>query len=128
MENQLYSFIQVLFPNLIDDMFDGPDAGLGFRGAGIVGSLIGQAIFPNEIIEGKMAAKQDYRVFHDYWRAFRRDFGQATCLWVLFALLGLLILADYQLGLANSGALGGILIAVARLCPTGTTALNAGGS
>ena len=64
-------------------------------------------------VAGKMAAKQDYRVFHDYWRAFRRDFGQATRLWVLFALLGLLILADYQLGLANSGALGGVLIAVA---------------
>ena len=60
-----------------------------------------------------MAAKQEYRVFHDYGRAFRRDFAQATRVWVLFILLGLLILADYQLGLANSGALGGVLIAVA---------------
>lgn len=64
-------------------------------------------------VANKMAAKQDYRIFHDYWIAFRRDFKQATCMWLLFAVLGFLILIDYQLGISAGGALGGLLIAVA---------------
>lgn len=64
-------------------------------------------------VAGKMAAKEPYRVFHDYCTAFKRDFGLATRTWLLFAVVGVLILADYQIGLANSGAAGGALIAAA---------------
>lgn len=64
-------------------------------------------------VAGKMAAGQEYRVFHDYGAAFRRDFALATRTWLGMAALGLLLYADYRLGLANSGPVGGALIASA---------------
>ena len=64
-------------------------------------------------VAGKMAAGQDYRVFADYRKAFCRDFALATRTWLALAALGLLLYADYRLGLANSGAVGGALIAAA---------------
>lgn len=76
-------------------------------------------------VAGKMAAKEPYRVFHDYGMAFKRDFGLATRTWLVFAVVGALIVADYAIGLANPGAWGGALIGVAAaaalvwLCATG---------
>lgn len=64
-------------------------------------------------VAGKMAAGQEYRIFHDYWAAFRRDFTLATRTWLAMAVAGLLLWADYRLGLSYSGSLGGILIAAA---------------
>ena len=64
-------------------------------------------------VAGKMAAGQEYRIFHDYWAAFRRDFALATRTWLVMAVLGVLLWVDYQLGLSYSGSLGGILIAAA---------------
>lgn len=64
-------------------------------------------------VAGKMAAGQEYRVFHDYGTAFRRDFALSTRTWLVMVVLGLLLWFDYQLGLAKSGSLGGILIASA---------------
>lgn len=64
-------------------------------------------------VAGKMAAGQEYRIFHDYGAAFRRDFALATRTWLVMAVLGLLLRTNYQLGLRYSGLPGGILIAVA---------------
>ena len=64
-------------------------------------------------VAGKMAAGQEYRVFADYRKAFRRDFALATRTWLALAALALILYADYRLGLANSGSLGGALIAAA---------------
>lgn len=64
-------------------------------------------------VAGKMAAGQEYRIFHDYGVAFRRDFALATRTWLAMAVAGLLLWADYRLGLSHSGSLGGILIAAA---------------
>lgn len=64
-------------------------------------------------VAGKMAAGQEYRIFHDYGVAFRRDFALATRTWLVMAAAGLLFWADYQLGLFYSGSVGGYLIAAA---------------
>ena len=64
-------------------------------------------------VANKMAAGQWYRIFHDYWAAFRRDFALATRTWLAMAVLGLLFWGDYRLGLSYSGSLGGILVAAA---------------
>ena len=64
-------------------------------------------------VAGKMAADESYSVFADYRAAFKRDWKQATLLWLAFAAVGAVIVADYQIGLANSGSLGGALIAAA---------------
>lgn len=62
-------------------------------------------------VAGKMAAKQDYRVFHDYFAAFKRDFKLATLAWLAMAVAGVLIFATYQIGLAHAGTLSNLLIA-----------------
>lgn len=64
-------------------------------------------------VAGKMAAGQEYRIFHDYGAAFRRDFALATRTWLAMAAAGVLLWADYRLGTANAGAAGGVLIAAA---------------
>lgn len=76
-------------------------------------------------VANKMAAGQEVRIFHDYALAFKRDWALATRTWVLLAAAGALIWADYRIGLAHSGTLGGVLIAaaaalgVAWLCAAG---------
>ncbi len=62
---------------------------------------------------GKMAARPDYRVWADFWTAFKRDWKPATRLWLVLALAAGLIAAYYQAGLILSGAVGGVLIALA---------------
>lgn len=64
-------------------------------------------------VAGKMAAGQEYRIFHDYGVAFRRDFSMATRTWLGMVVAGLMLWVDYQLGLFYSGSVGGFLIAVA---------------
>ena len=64
-------------------------------------------------VAGKMVAGQEYRIFHDYGAAFRRDFAPATRAWLAMAALGLLLWADYRLGLTLPGLAGGALIAAA---------------
>lgn len=76
-------------------------------------------------VAGKMAAGQEYRILHDYRAAFRRDFALATRTWLAMAAVGLLLYADYRLGLTLPGPVGGALIAaaaalgVAWLCALG---------
>lgn len=64
-------------------------------------------------VAGKMAAKEDHFVWKGFFTAFRRDFAIATRAWLPLALIAAVIVADYQIGLANSGQLGGVLIAAA---------------
>lgn len=64
-------------------------------------------------IAGKLAAKEDYSLWRGFFRSFRRDFAIATRAWLPLALVALVIVGDYQIGLANPGNLGGFLIAAA---------------
>lgn len=61
----------------------------------------------------KMAAQPDYRVWADFWAAFKRDWKPATRLWLVLAAAAGLIAAYYQAGFILSGVLGGVLIALA---------------
>lgn len=61
----------------------------------------------------KMAAKDDYLTRPDFMAAFKRDFPLATKVWLTLLAAGAVIAADYQIGTANSGGLGGALIALA---------------
>lgn len=76
-------------------------------------------------VAGKMAAKQDYRVFHDYLTAFRRDFKLATITWIVLAVAGTMILADCYIGLTQTGIVGslilvaGVALGVVCLCAMG---------
>ena len=78
-------------------------------------------------VAGKMAAKEDYFVIKDFLAAFKRDWKQASALWGIFAAAAVLIAADYRIGLANPGSLGGALIAlsaalgVCLLCVAGAS-------
>lgn len=63
-------------------------------------------------VAGKMAAKDDYLIIREFFAAFKRDWKQATLLWGIFAVAAVLVVTDYQFGLANPGSLGGALIAV----------------
>lgn len=64
-------------------------------------------------VAGKMAAKEDHFVWKGFFSAFRREFAIATRAWQPLALIGAVIVGDYQIGLANPGQLGGFLIAAA---------------
>lgn len=66
-------------------------------------------------VAGKMAARQDYFVRRDFLAAFRRDWRFATRVWLALVPAGAVIAADYQIGLANPGSLGGGLIALAAV-------------
>ena len=44
-------------------------------------------------VAGKMAADESYSVFADYRAAFKRDWKQATLLWLAFAAVGAVIVA-----------------------------------
>jgi len=74
---------------------------------------VGAATTAAFAVADKMAAKQDYFVRRDFFAAFQRDWRLATRTWVALAAAGAVIAADYQIGLANPGVLGGGLIAVA---------------
>lgn len=63
-------------------------------------------------VAGKMAAKEDYFIIKDFFAALKRGWKQATLLWGLFAAAAVLVITDYQFGLANPGSLGGALVAV----------------
>ena len=64
-------------------------------------------------VAGKMAAREDHFVWEGFFTAVRPDFAIATRAWLPLALIAAVIVADYQIGLANSGQLGGVLIAAA---------------
>lgn len=63
-------------------------------------------------VAGKMAAKDDYLIIRDFLAALKRDWKQATLLWGILAVAAMLIVTNYQIGLANPGSMGGALIAV----------------
>ena len=97
-----------------------------FRWAGFVGDVfllhlcwlagcvpivtIGASTTAAFAVAGKMAAKQDYRVFHDYAAAFQRDGKLATVTWLGLLAVGVLIAAELFLA-PGVGTLGGVLLA-----------------
>lgn len=56
----------------------------------------------------KIAAKEDYRVFHDFKKSFRQNFKEATIAWVILLILGALAAADLVIGMGSPGAAGNI--------------------
>ena len=57
----------------------------------------------------KMAAGDDYRVWKNFFQAFRRNWKQATALWLLLAAAGALFLADVFLAYRMPGGSGNFL-------------------
>ena len=49
----------------------------------------------------KIAAGEDYRTASGFFKAFRRDFKQATALWLVVLAAGIAALAGLQIGRAH---------------------------
>lgn len=56
----------------------------------------------------KIAAEEDYQTAKDFFRAFRRNWKQATQVWLLLLASGALFLADLLIGLQTEGAQGNL--------------------
>ncbi len=63
-------------------------------------------------VAGKIAAGQSYRVLHDFLHAFRRDFRQATAVWLPMLLLALVLGFDVFLAGRLAPPWGGLLLMV----------------
>ncbi len=66
-------------------------------------------------VVNKMAAKEDYTVRADFFKAFRRDFKQSTALWLVLLLGGLAGFRGLHLATARDTASNGILAAASFL-------------
>lgn len=66
-------------------------------------------------VVNKMAAKEDYTVRADFFKAFRRDFKQSTALWLVVLLGGLAGFRGLHLATAQESAGNGILAAASFL-------------
>ena len=70
-------------------------------------------------VVNKMAAKEDYTVRTDFFKAFRRDFKQATALWLVVLFLGAVGFAGLRTATAQDTASNGILAAASFLLLAG---------
>ena len=70
-------------------------------------------------VVNKMAAKEDYTVRTDFFKAFRRDFKQATALWLVLLFLGAVGFAGLRTATAQDTASNGILAAASFLLLAG---------
>ena len=61
----------------------------------------------------KMAAKQDYTAARDFFRAFKRDFRQATLTWLPLLAAFVLLAADWHFSAGMAAPWGGLLRGVA---------------
>ena len=88
-------------------------------------------------VVNKMAAKEDYTVHTDFFKAFKRDFKQSTALWLVLLLAGFAALTGLRTATAqdtpSTGILGGSVLSAAgagrllrqlELCPAGTVHLS----
>ena len=81
-------------------------------------------------VVNKMAAKEDYTVHTDFFKAFKRDFKQSTTLWLVLLLAGFAALTGLRTATAQDTPSTGILAAasflllVLGLCPAGTFHLS----
>lgn len=67
----------------------------------------------------KMAAKEDYTVRADFFRAFRRDFKQSTALWLVILVIGFAGFTGLRTATAQDTASNGILAAASFLLLAG---------
>lgn len=70
-------------------------------------------------VVNKMAAKEDYTVRTDFFGAFKRDFKQATALWLVVLAVGFAGFRGLQLATAQDTAPNGILAAASFLLLAG---------
>ena len=88
-------------------------------------------------VVNKMAAKEDYTVHTDFFKAFKRDFKQSTALWLVLLLAGFAALTGLRTATAQdtpqhrhsggsvlSAAGAGRLLRQLGLCPAGTVHLS----
>lgn len=66
-------------------------------------------------VVNKMAAKEDYTVRTDFFKAFKRDFKQSTALWLVLLLAGFAALTGLRTATAQDTAGNGILAAASFL-------------
>lgn len=66
-------------------------------------------------VVNKMAAKEDYTVRTDFFKAFRRDFKQSTALWLVLLLAGFAALTGLRTATAQDTPSTGILAAASFL-------------
>ena len=66
-------------------------------------------------VVNKMAAKEDYSVRADFFRAFKRDFRQSTALWLVVLAAALVGFAGMRTASAQDTAFNGILAAASFL-------------
>lgn len=62
-------------------------------------------------VVNKMAAKEDYTVHTDFFKAFKRDFKQSTALWLVLLLAGFAALTGLRTATAQDTPSTGILAA-----------------
>ena len=70
-------------------------------------------------VVNKMAAKEDYTVRTDFFKAFRRDFKQATALWLVVLVIGFVGVTGMRTATAQDTASNGILAAASFLLLAG---------
>lgn len=70
-------------------------------------------------VVNKMAAKEDYTVRTDFFKAFRRDFKQATALWLVVLVIGFVGATGMRIATAQDTASNGILAAASFLLLAG---------
>lgn len=70
-------------------------------------------------VVNKMAAKEDYTVHTDFFKAFKRDFKQSTALWLVLLLAGFAALTGLRTATAQDTASNGILAAASFLLLAG---------
>lgn len=66
-------------------------------------------------VVNKLAAREDYTVRTDFFKAFKRDFKQSTALWLVVLLGGLAGFCGLQIATAQDTASNGVLAAASFL-------------
>ena len=67
-------------------------------------------------VVNKLAAREDYTVRTDFFKAFKRDFKQSTALWLVVLLGGLAGFRGLQIATAQDTASNGVLAAASCFC------------
>lgn len=78
-------------------------------------------------VVNKMAAKEDYTVRTDFFKAFKRDFKQATALWLVVLVIGFVGVTGMRTATAQDTASNGILAAASFLLLAGIGFLSCWG-
>lgn len=57
----------------------------------------------------KVLRKERGYIFHEFWHAFRLNFGSATVIWIIEAVIGILFVGNMRFALAQQGRMGQIM-------------------